>query len=135
MNAHAPCRTGKRATSHKINRTVNQCTLTLNVRAFIEGFYIHPQQMQPVLQNAGVSGNNTITDSITIELHNPTAPYAIVSTGKVALHNDGWAQQTIAGTLSGGSFYIIVRSRNGIDIWSKFPVTMGLNTSFDFTAP
>ena len=106
----------------------------LNLRAFIEGFYIAGTgTMQPVLFNAGVSSDPTICDSITVELHDQFDPNILISTNFVALHTDGWAEVRLPTSLSGGSYYIAIKSRNAIETWSKVPVTLGNNTTFDFT--
>lgn len=106
----------------------------LNLRAFIEGYYIAgTETQQPVLLNAGIGSDPTICDSITVELHNQFDPNILISTNFVALHTDGWAVVRLPAALSGGSYYIAVKGRNSIETWSKLPVTLGANTSFDFT--
>ena len=105
----------------------------LNLRAFIEGFYTANREQQPVLLNAGVGTNPLVCDSIIVELHDQMSPATVVASNTVVLHTDGWAQLTLPGSLMGGSYYIAIRSRNAIETWSKLPVTLGANTSFDFT--
>lgn len=106
----------------------------LNLRAFIEGFYLAGTgTQQPVLLNAGVGSDPTICDSITVELHDQFDPTITVSTNFVALHTDGWAEVRLPTALNGGSYYVAIKTRNAIETWSKLPVTLGTTTNFDFT--
>jgi len=110
--------------------------LIFNLKTFIEGYYIAgSEQMQPVLFNAGVSANQSICDSIIVALHDQFNPNILLATDHVVLNIDGTAYAQFPASLSGTSTYLSIRSRNGIETWSKLPVTLGLNTSFDFTAP
>ncbi len=119
--------------SSTVTTTTNICTLTLNLKAFIEGFYIGNGQLSPVLQKGGSAIDSSICDSIIVELHAYSNPANVVSSHRIVLHTDGLAQDILPGTLIGGNYYIVIRTRNGIETWSKFPVTLTLNTSFDFT--
>ncbi|MBK9401485.1 MAG: choice-of-anchor D domain-containing protein [Bacteroidetes bacterium] len=124
---------GCSGTSPSVSTTVNVCTLNLNLKAFIEGYYLPGGSMQAVLFNAGIVSDSLICDSIIVELHDQLNPVTIVSTNTVALHTNGWAQLTLPGSFIGGNYYIVIRSRNTIETWSKLPVTLGTNTTFDFT--
>jgi PKD repeat protein len=119
--------------SPSVSTTVNVCTLNLNLKAFIEGYYLPGGSMQAVLFNAGIVSDPLICDSIIVELHDQLNPVTIVSSNTVALHTNGWAQLTLPGAFIGGNYYIVIRSRNTIETWSKLPVTLGNNTTFDFT--
>ena len=108
----------------------------LNLKAFIEGYYMAGAgQMQPVLYNAGVSANQLICDSIVVELHDQFDPNILLASDHVVLNIDGTAYAHFPSALSGTSAYLSIRSRNGIETWSKLPITLGNNTSFDFTSP
>ena len=105
----------------------------LNLRSFIEGYYLPGGTMQAVLFNAGIVSDPLLCDSIIVELRDQLNPATIVFSNTVALHTDGWAQLSLPGSFTGGNYYIVIRSRNAIETWSKLPVTLGTNTSFDFT--
>ena len=120
--------------SSTVTTATSICTLTLNLKAFIEGFYIGNGQLRPVLQNGGSIIDTSICDSIIVELYNQSNLSNFVSSHHILLHTDGIAQALLPGTLIGGSYYIVIRTRNGIETWSKLPVTLTLNTSFDFTS-
>ena len=112
--------------------TVSVCPTIVNLKLYLQGYYIGGGQMEPVLlnQNAGVS--TTETDNITVELHNTTAPFSIVAVNTAILNTDG----TIAISFPPvtGPYYIAVKHRNTVQTWSANPVTVGPATPlYDFS--
>ena len=101
-------------------------TATLNLRIFLQGIYNTGQSMDAVL-------GGTNADSVTVELHNSTAPYALVQTVKTVINTGGYGTLTFPGTVIGNSYYIVIRHRNSLQTWSKFPVMFSSNTTFNFT--
>ena len=91
--------------------------------------------MRPVLFTSGMNPHNAVFDSITVELRNVTMPYNLVFANSILLYKNGLASLTYPISLVGSSYFISIRSRNGVETWSKLPVTLGTITSFDFTAP
>lgn len=112
--------------------TVTTAGVTLNLGLFIEGFYAGSNTMSPVLFNNGLSTNPLACDSITIELHNTTSPYATAHTINGLLLTNGTCQVTFPGSALGNSYYIVVNHRNTIETWSKLPVLMNSSTSYTF---
>ncbi len=111
------------------------CAITLNLKLFIEGFYIGGGQMQPVLWNADNNyPNMTDCDSIIVELYDSVNLVLIVSTIGV-LHIDGTAIVLLPPSTLNGLFYLVIKHRNAIETWSKHPITIGNITNFDFTIP
>lgn len=113
--------------------TVNNCNANLTVKAFIEGYYIGAGQMQPVLTNQGQS--TTVAnqcDVATIELHSATSPYPLVQTATVPILTNGTMNHTF-NLVVGQSFYIAVKYRNGVQLWSANPVAMINTLTYDFT--
>jgi hypothetical protein len=47
---------------HQLVPTVNVCTLNLNLKAFIEGYYLPGGSMQAVLFNAGIVSDPLLCD-------------------------------------------------------------------------
>jgi hypothetical protein len=111
--------------------TVAPCGSTLNVKAFIEGYYIGGSLMQPTLLNQGVIGaNNLQADTITVELHNATSPYTLVASQKRILNTNG---SSVGSFAISGSYYIVIKHRNGAETWSANPVSISGTTSYDFS--
>jgi hypothetical protein len=107
----------------------------LNLTVFIQGYYSGSGQMSPALYNQGISTDTMATDSITVELHAATSPYAMVFTATSILNINGDASFTFPAAASGNSYYIVVKGRNTMEVWSAAPVLFGSSTSFDFTVP
>jgi hypothetical protein len=95
------------------------------VNMFIEGFYVGGGLMSEILSPG-------ITDSITIELRSPVAPYTVLHTQTTLLNTSGQALLNVPGSLSGLSTYIVVRHRNSIETWSKTPVVLNNGGGFSF---
>jgi hypothetical protein len=114
--------------------TINPCETVVNVKLFIEGYYdATTSAMRPVLANQGVGASTTNVDTVTIELHNATAPYALVATTTAMLQTDGNAVATFS-TAPTGSLYIVVKHRNSVQTWSATAQTVGSAAlTYDFT--
>ena len=106
--------------------------ITLQLKVLFQGFYAANGNMQPVLLNQGISGNNTLTDSATVELHNATAPYAKVTSTKAIINTNGTGNFSFTGFT--GNYYLVVKQRNSLETWSAAPVSFNNTTiSYDFT--
>jgi hypothetical protein len=116
--------------------TVNTCTLSLNLKLFIQGWYIGNGQMEPVLDTDGLNASPTACDSITVELHDQFSPSTIVKSNKILLSTNGLANIVYPPSVIGSSYYIVIKSRNAIETWSKNPVPFtGSIVNFDFSKP
>lgn len=102
--------------------TVN---VTLNLTVLVEGLYNGGGQMTGVL-------SPSVSDTVRLQIRNTTAPYAVVFTGLYPLNLSGQASILLPGSLSGNSYYIVVKHRNSIETWSKLPVAMLPVTNYSF---
>ena len=118
--------------------TVNNCSITLNLKIFIEGFYTGNGEMIPILYNNSQSNGDTlitdpnVCDTIIVELHDTIAPYNLLISKSAILYKNGDVSVNFPVSYSGGTYYIAVRHRNAIETWSKVPVLLGISTLFDF---
>lgn len=105
----------------------------LNIKAFIEGYYIGNGLMVPVLSNQGLSLCPTVCDSVEIELRDPLA-YSLVASNKILLNIDGTGEASFKNI--NGSYYLVIRHRNALQTWSASPVSLssGSPVSYDFSA-
>lgn len=92
-------------------------SLNLNLKLFIEGYYSSASTMQSAKFNQDGVSPLTDVETITVELHNATAPYTLVASSTAILKTNGNAT-CLFPTASVGSYYIAVKSRNGIQTWS-----------------
>lgn len=106
--------------------------IRLNLKVLIEGYVSGMGTMNPVLFNSGADVSNQIADSITVELRNTSMPYTLAASQTVSLKTNGEAIVYLPLAISGGSYYIVVKTRNSIETWSKLPVLFGSNTSYNF---
>ena len=116
-----------------LNLTVLSNHNTLNLKAFLEGYYVSSNLMSPVLLNEGVGTNSLLCDSITVELHSSSAPYALAYTYTGVIGTNGLLACTFPGSANGNAYYIVVKHRNSIETWSASPVTITAETTYDFS--
>lgn len=102
------------------------------LKFFIQGYYAGPNQMYPVLMNQGIGSALNIVDTVTVELHQATAPYTLKTTAKGLLQTNGELICALGNTV--GNYFIVINHRNGLETWSSTAVALGSNTlSYDFS--
>jgi len=110
----------------------NSCTF-LNLKVFIQGFYTNNDRMRPALDP---DNKPSICDSITVELHDTTASYALVGMAKDTINTSGNGKFRFYSLAIGRRYYIVVKGRNSLETWSKQPVLFtNPQVNFDFTRP
>lgn len=114
-----------------ISVMVDSCMWSINLKLFLQGYYVGNGFMNPALFNQSMSANNTITDSITVELRSANLPYTMVATSSTVLGTNGVAHCNFSGVL--GNHYIVVRQRNHVEIWSANPIMLSNNLNYDFS--
>jgi len=120
-----------------LHLTVNQCFTTLNVKAYLEGFYTGSGTMAATLYDLGNSSDATATDTIEVSLWSTASLTAANATPdytqKVILHTDGTASVQFPGATLGNSYYVAIKHRNSMETWSASTVTISTTTSYDFS--
>lgn len=108
---------------------------TLNINAFIEGFYSGAAVMRATKYDLGLTTDETITDDISVDLwsENNLSNLSPDYSETVELHTNGSATVQFPAAVNGNSFYIAIRHRNSIETWSNQPVLFSNNTSYDFS--
>ena len=88
--------------------------------------------MNHTLMNQGVPGATAqMTDTVTIQLRNTIAPYEVMYSYRTLLLTNGYATVNVP---SFGTYFLVVKQRNGLETWSKNPVSPGIfSTSYNFT--
>ncbi|MBK7763954.1 MAG: SBBP repeat-containing protein [Bacteroidetes bacterium] len=99
---------------------MDTCTIYLNLKLFLEGYYMSSNTMTPTLLNQGVTSSNSITDAIIVELHNAVAPFQTLATTTTFLYTNGNASCLFS--MPVGSYYIAIKHRNTVETWSTNPV-------------
>lgn len=122
------------AAGHTLTQGFQQpFTLTLHLKAWLQGYDMAAISMASVLMNQGVVASTPDqTDSITIELRSATPPYTLVSTTQQVIPTHGVL--TYHGlTTIGQSCFIVIKHRNHLETWSSNPVLLTDNTYYDFS--
>jgi len=112
----------------------NPCTtaLALNVKMFIQGYYLGEGLMNSVRLNQDFVSDAADVETITVELHDATT-YALVDSATGMLHTDGTLSVSF-NTAAAGSYYIALKGTNMVQTWSATPQTVGSTPStYDFT--
>jgi len=122
------------ANSTKISFTTPQLSL-LNLKFYTEGYYLSGGNLRKVLYNEGVdtSSSSINVDTVVVELHNSTSPYAVVESYKGVLQTNGRITCNFSCNAAGHSYYIAVKHRNTIQTWSASPVAFAATTYYDFS--
>jgi hypothetical protein len=110
-----------------------QTSATLNLKAYMQGYYLSGGAMNSVLLNQGVSIDANEMDTVTVQLRDQFDPTIVVATSVAVMATDGTASFTLSGEVIGGNYYIAVFHRNTVQTWSAMPVTFAGTTSYDFT--
>ena len=110
------------------------CFSTLNLTAFIEGYYLGGGAQQPALISCGVNRSTSLqADTITVELRPASNPSTVSSKYQGILNTNGTAQVAFPTSLIGQQCYIVLKHRNSIETWSASPVTVAASMSYNFS--
>jgi hypothetical protein len=102
----------------------------LNLKAFLQGYYLGGGTMQPVLLNQAVAGATSAeTDTITIELRDDADPGITVASAVTLLMTDGSASATFEA--DAGNYWVVIKHRNSVQTWTPNPIA--IPSSYDFT--
>jgi hypothetical protein len=119
-----------------LNLTINACNITLNLKFFLEGFYIGLGKMQSTLSDLEIVASLNETDSIevllwsSLNLNNLSPDFQM----KGILHSDGTISLSFPAVSYGNSYYIVVKHRNSIETWSALPIVFSSGfINYDFT--
>lgn len=115
-----------------VTATVNSCSVTLNLKLFLSGYYNTGGLMHPVLNNQGIAAGSSKTDTVSVELHHSVSPYGIVGNPVKGVIQTNGTGVFVFPSLS-GSYYIVVKHRSAVETWSGAPVTMASSISYDFS--
>ena len=100
------------------------CSVTLNLKVLISGFYIGNNLLQPAIDPVNFP---TVCDTIIVELHSNVSPYAILYSDKKTINVSGNGVFNFPSAVLNGSFYIVVKHRNTIETWSSAAVSFAVN--------
>lgn len=103
-----------------------------NLKLFIQGYYTSNNAMTTVLANQGRPTLGGITDTILVELRNPTSPYGLATSTKAILYTNG-TTTAYFNPVQNGYYYVVIIYRNTIETWSATPVLITNLSPYDFS--
>ena len=106
--------------------TVNIVPSVLQVKLFIEGYYMGANLMKNVL-------GGTECDTLTVELRSPTSPYNVIYSFKAVINTSGIGNFSFPSSANGNTFYIAVSGRNSLKTWSASSILFSSTTIYDFS--
>jgi hypothetical protein len=124
-----------------LNLTITPLSATLSLEVFLDGYYVNnsnPSSMRPARYNNLVASGSTNTgsatdvDIITVELRSSSNLDVVAYSVSPILQANGSVQCVFPSEALGGSFYIVVKHRSAIPLWSANPVSLSASTSFSF---
>ena len=107
------------SSTKSVTVNVAPCPVACSVNILLQGYYLSGLNMQPVLINQGRGSNSAITDSVEVNLYHPTT-HALIATSRVPMSTNG--SITPSFNVVYGNYYISVKHRNSIEVWSANPV-------------
>ncbi len=118
--------------SGNVTVTVADCPVTVNLKLFLQGYYTGGSTMQPVLNNQGVAALATETDTVLVELHDPTT-FALVDAAQGVLSTTGMVSATFA-PHPFAPYVIAVKHRSTVQTWTKNPIPVnGASPLYNFS--
>jgi hypothetical protein len=116
------------------NLIINEgCTPgTFQLKLLIEGYMLGGGFMITNLFNNGLHPNPNSTETITVQLRGAASPFPLIQSNQEVLYRNGFA--SIPTYPTHGNYYIVIKSRNGLETWSKTPVSFdGQSVFYDFS--
>ena len=108
-------------------------SVLFSTKCLLEGLYLGSGQMRPALYQLGISTSVNAADSIEIGFWNPTNLSVAVRRETVVLATNGIASVLLPATYRNNSYYISIKNRNSLEIWSASPILILDSLMYDFT--
>ena len=133
MNSIGLCTNPHPVTSNSIVMNVGPCNITINIKAFLEGYYIRgADSMRAVMDPFNYP---SICDSVTLQLAD-SASLQIVAGNTKTINTHGAGTFSFTGLQLGHRYYLVLRHRNSLATWSKNSFLFNNSSlSYDFTSP
>ena len=131
------------AISHGVEQAnKSMVSLTVNLNVFLDGYYKNnssPALMRParytnLLESGSLNpGAASDVDLITVELIRPSNLNAVAYSATSILQTNGTVRCNFPTNSLFGSYYIVVKHRAAIPIWSANPITLSAATTYNFS--
>ena len=136
--------TTENCVTQELNLTITQLSANLSLQLFLDGYYVNgsnPSIMRAAryinLLESGSANPGAITDVdlITVELRSAANLNVVAYSVSPILQTNGSVQCFFPEGAVGGSYYIVVKYRTSIPLWSASPILISTSTAFNFSNP
>jgi uncharacterized delta-60 repeat protein len=111
--------------------TLPHCQLILNLKLFIEGYYITQDTMRAVSSPFVDPG---ICDTVSVSIHDSEPPYSLIYKTSGVISINGTGEFMFPRTLLGNDYYIAIDHKNTLQTWSEEPLSFNDTIiSYDFS--
>jgi lysophospholipase L1-like esterase len=112
-----------------------QGSATINSKLFLEGYLTANNQMRTKLFDLGISSDSTAVDSVAINLWKPSnINYSQPDYSQIGiLKKNGMISVGFPGEITGRHFYISIKHKNSMEIWSSDSIPISELTFHDFS--
>ena len=133
--------TTENCVTQELNLTIIPLTATLSLQMFLDGYYIYgsnPASMRAAryinLIESGSSNPGAISDVdvITVELRSAASLNVVAYSVTPILQKNGSVQCTFPVGAFGNSYYVVVKHKSSLPLWSANPVTISGTTALSF---
>jgi hypothetical protein len=133
--------TTENCVTQELNLTITPLSATLSLQMFLDGYYIYgsnPASMRAaryinLIESGSVNpGTNTDVDVITVELRSAASLNEVAYSVSPILQKNGSVQCTFPLGALGNSYYVVVKHRSSLPLWSANPVTILGSTALSF---
>ena len=133
--------TTENCVTQELNLTITPLSATLSLQMFLDGYYIYgsnPASMRAAryinLIESGSSNPGAITDVdvITVELRSAASLNVVAYSVSPILQKNGSVQCTFPVGALGNSYYVVVKHKSSLPLWSTNPVTISGTTALSF---
>ena len=127
-----------------LNVTITPLSANLSLQLFLDGYYVNgsnPSIMRAAryinLLESGSANPGAITDVdlITVELRSAANLNVVAYSVSPILQTNGSVQCFFPEGAVGSSYYIVVKYRTSIPLWSASPILISTSTAFNFSNP
>jgi hypothetical protein len=134
--------TTENCVTQELNLTITPLSATLSLQMFLDGYYIYgsnPASMRAAryinLIESGSANPGAITDVdvITVELRSTASINVVAYSVSPILQKNGSVQCTFPVGALGNSYYVVVKHRSSLPLWSANPVTLLGSTALNFS--
>ena len=133
--------TTENCVTQELNLTITPLSATLSLQMFLDGYYIYgsnPASMRAAryinLIESGSANPGAITDVdvITVELRSAASLNVVAYSVSPILQKNGSVQCTFPVGALGNSYYVVVKHKSSLPLWSANPVTISGTTALSF---